>query len=232
MKKKKLDIIYEDKDIIVINKPSGLLTISTEKEKNKTLFKEVSEYVKKSNPKIKIFIIHRLDKDTSGIVIFAKNQNIKYMYQNAWDKIVLKRGYIAVVNGNLRNNEGRIKSYLKETKTLLVYSSNDKKDGKLAITDYKVIKKTNKYSMIDINIKTGRKNQIRVHMKDLGNPILGDKKYGDKKADDFYIQRIQCRNILTDASSFHRTAAYSKFINQLICSQCMFFVCFFPKNVH
>ena len=181
MKKKRLDIIYEDKDIIVINKPSGLLTVSTDKEKDKTLFKEVSEYVKKSNPRIKIFIIHRLDKDTSGIVIFAKNQNIKYMYQNNWDKIVLKRGYVAVINGNLSKNTGRIKSYLKETKTLLVYSSNDKKEGKLAITDYKVIKKSKKYSMLAIDIKTGRKNQIRVHMKDLGTPILGDKKYGNKK---------------------------------------------------
>ena len=182
MKKKRLDIIYEDKDIIVVNKPSGLLTISTAKEKEKTLYKEVSDYVKKSNPKIKIFIIHRLDKDTSGIVIFAKNQNIKYMYQNAWDKLVLKRGYIAVVNGILSQNSGRVKSYLKETKTLLVYSSNDKKEGKLAITDYNVIKENKNYSMLNIDIKTGRKNQIRVHMKDIGNPILGDKKYGNKKS--------------------------------------------------
>lgn len=182
MKKKRLDIIYEDKDIVVINKPSGLLTISTAKEKEKTLYKEVSDYVKKSNPKLKIFIVHRLDKDTSGIVIFAKNQNIKYMYQNSWDKLVLKRGYTAVVNGLLKQKNGRIKSYLKETKTLFVYSSNDKKEGKLAITDYNVIKENKKYSMLDIDIKTGRKNQIRVHMKDLGNPILGDKKYGSKKS--------------------------------------------------
>ena len=181
MKKKKLDIIYEDKDIIVVNKPAGLLTVSTEKEKERTLFKEVSEYVKKSNPKIKIFIIHRLDKDTSGIVIFAKNQNIKYMYQNAWDKLVLKRGYVAVVQGVLKEKKGRIKNYLKETKTLMVYSVNNKNEGKLAITDYSVVKENSRYSMLDIDIKTGRKNQIRVHMKDLETPILGDKKYGNKK---------------------------------------------------
>ena len=179
--KRKLDIIYEDKEILVVNKPSGILTISTLKEKEKTLFKEVSTYVKKSNPKAKIFIIHRLDRDTSGIVMFAKNQTVKYNYQNNWDKLVIKRGYVAVVNGILENKKGTIKSYLKETKTLLVYSSNDKQNGKLAITNYKVIKENKKYSMVEIDIKTGRKNQIRVHMSDINHPILGDKKYGVKK---------------------------------------------------
>ncbi len=181
-KKKKLDIIYEDKEILVVNKPSGILTVSTIKEKEKTLYHEVSDYVKKSNPKAKIFIIHRLDKDTSGIVMFAKSKNIKYMYQNDWDNLVLQRSYVAVVNGVLENKKGVIKSYLKQTKTLFVYSSNDRKNGKLAITNYKVIKENKKYSMLDIEIKTGRKNQIRVHMNDINHPILGDKKYGNNKS--------------------------------------------------
>ena len=176
---KKLNIIYEDKEILVINKPSGLLTVSTPKERVRTLFHEVSDYVKKSNPKIKIFIINRLDKDTSGIVMFAKNQTVKYQYQNAWDDLVVKRCYAALTHGVFDKKEGTIKSYLKETKTLMVYSS-DKKDGKLAITKYKVLKENNKYSFIDIEIKTGRKNQIRVHMKDINHPIVGDKKYGIK----------------------------------------------------
>lgn len=180
-RKKKLDIIYEDKEILVVNKPSGILTVSTPKEKEKTLFHEVSDYVKKSNPKAKVFIIHRLDKDTSGIVMFAKNQNVKYAYQNAWDNLVLKRGYTAVVDGVLEKKKDSIKSYLKETKTLLVYSSNDKKNGKLAVTNYNVTKESKRYSMLNIDIKTGRKNQIRVHMKDIDHPILGDKKYGNKK---------------------------------------------------
>ncbi len=181
-RKKKLDILYEDKEILVVNKPSGILTVSTPKEKEKTLFHEVSDYVKKSNPKAKVFIVHRLDKDTSGIVMFAKNQNIKYAYQNAWDNLVLKRGYTAVVDGVLEKKTGVIKSYLKETKTLLVYSSNDKRNGKLAITNYDVVKENKRYSMLSIDIKTGRKNQIRVHMKDINHPILGDKKYGNKKS--------------------------------------------------
>ncbi len=182
MKKKKLDIIYEDKNIIVVNKPSGLLTISTPKEKIRTLYHEVSDYLKKSNPKMKVFIVHRLDKDTSGIVLFAKNQNLKYMYQNNWDSLVLKRGYVAVVEGKLEKESGTIKSYLKETKTFMTYSTNDSKNGKLAITKYKVIKSKKKYSMLEVEIKTGRKNQIRVHMKDIKHPILGDSKYGNKKS--------------------------------------------------
>lgn len=193
MKKKKLDIIYEDKKIIVVNKPHGLLTVSTTKENIKTLFRQVSDYVKSKNPKLRVFIINRLDRDTSGIVMFAKSESIKYMYQNNWDNLVKKRGYVAVVSGVLDKKVGTIKSYLKETKTLLVYSSDDKKNGKLAITKYAVIKENKKYSMLYIDIKTGRKNQIRVHMKDMNHPIVGDMKYGNIKSNRMYLH---C-NILT-----------------------------------
>ena len=169
-----LDIIYEDNNIIVIDKPSGLLTISNEKEKVKTLYHYVLEYLKKK--KQKVFIIHRLDKDTSGIVIFAKNEKIKKLYQDNWNDLVIKRGYIAVVCGKTKDND-TIKSYLKENSNMMVYSA---KDGKLAITHYEKIKSNNKYSMLQIYIDTGRKNQIRVHMKENGTPIIGDKKYGCK----------------------------------------------------
>ncbi|MEG2351439.1 MAG: RNA pseudouridine synthase, partial [Bacilli bacterium] len=125
-------------------------------------------------------IIHRLDKDTSGIIMFAKSEQIKYMYQNNWDNLVTERNYVAIVEGVLESKEGTIKSYLKETKTLLVYSTDDEKNGKLAITKYKVIKTLKNYSMLNIEIKTGRKNQIRVHMKDIGHIVIGDKKYGSK----------------------------------------------------
>lgn len=179
--KKKLDIIYEDKNIIVVNKPSGLLTVSTLKEKERTLFHFVSDYVKKSNPKSKIFIIHRLDKDTSGIVMFAKHQDIKFKYQNNWDKLVTKRRYIAIVEGILKEKKGTIKSHLKETKTLFVYSSDDKVNGKLAITNYEVSKETKRYSLLNVDLKTGRKNQIRVHLSDIKHPIVGDNKYGKAK---------------------------------------------------
>ena len=179
-----IDIIYEDKDIIVVNKPSGLLTISNAKEKNKTLYKMVSDYVKRNVKNKKIFIIHRLDKDTSGIVLFAKSQKIKELYQNNWNDIVRERKYIAVIQGKMNNKKGTITSYLTENKDHIVYSS---KNGKLAITDYIVLKEGNDKSLIDINIKTGRKNQIRVHMKENNTPILGDSKYGKKIKDRMYL---------------------------------------------
>ena len=172
-----LDIIYEDNDILVVNKPYNLLTISTEKEKNKTLYNMVSSYVKEKNKSNKIFIIHRLDKDTSGIVMFAKSEKVKNMYQDSWNEIVKNRCYYAIVNGIVKEKEKTIKSYLKEDKNYMVHSS---KDGKLAITHYKVIKDKDNLSLLDINILTGRKNQIRVHMKENNTPVLGDSKYGIK----------------------------------------------------
>lgn len=175
---KNIDIIYEDKDIIVINKPSGLLTVATEKEKNKTAYHLVMEYLKKKNKNNRIFIIHRLDKDTSGIIMFAKNERAKHLYQNNWNDIVKKRCYYAVIDGKMENKEGTIKSYLKENGNM-VYSVKDR-SGKLAITEYKVLKERKNISLLDINLKTGRKNQIRVHMKENKTPILGDLKYGEK----------------------------------------------------
>lgn len=175
---KNIDIIYEDKDIIVINKPSGLLTVATEKEKNKTAYHLVMEYLKKKNKNNRIFIIHRLDKDTSGIIMFAKNEKAKHLYQDNWNDIVKKRCYYAVIDGKMENKEGTIKSYLKENGNM-VYSVKDR-SGKLAITEYKVLKERKNISLLDINLKTGRKNQIRVHMKENKTPILGDLKYGEK----------------------------------------------------
>lgn len=175
---KNIDIIYEDKDIIVINKPSGLLTVATEKEKNKTAYHLIMEYLKKKNKNNRIFIIHRLDKDTSGIIMFAKNERAKHLYQDNWNDIVKKRCYYAVIDGKMENKEGTIKSYLKENGNM-VYSVKDR-SGKLAITEYKVLKERKNISLLDINLKTGRKNQIRVHMKENKTPILGDLKYGEK----------------------------------------------------
>lgn len=181
MKKDKLDIIYEDKAIIVINKPSHLLTISTDNEKEKTLFHKVLMYEKKKNKNNKVFIVHRLDKDTSGLVLFAKDEKIKFKLQNNWDKDT-KRGYVAIVNGKTKNKE-TLKSYLAETKTLLVYSTDDRKIGKLAITEYEKLLENKKFTLLKIHILTGRKNQIRVQLSDINNSIVGDKKYGQSKFD-------------------------------------------------
>ena len=176
--KKKLDILYEDKFLIIVNKPANLLTISTDKEKDRTLYSYVYDYLKKKNKRNKVFIVHRLDKDTSGIVIFAKDEIIKHHMQDNWDKI--KRNYVAIVNGKIENKKGVLKSYLNETKTHYTYSVKDK-NGKLAITEYEKILENKKYTMLSLNLKTGRKNQIRVQLADMGNSIVGDKKYGIKK---------------------------------------------------
>ena len=180
MKKDKLDIVYEDKWIIVVNKPSHLLTISTDNEKEKTLFHKVMLYEKRKNKNNKVFIVHRLDKDTSGLVLFAKDEKLKFKLQNNWDKEV-KRGYVAVVHGKTKDKE-TLKSYLAETKTLMVYSTDDK-NGKLAITEYQKLKENKKITLLKIKIKTGRKNQIRVQLNDNNNQIVGDKKYGENKFD-------------------------------------------------
>lgn len=175
-----LDILYEDDGLIVINKPSGLLTISNNQEKEKTAYHMVREYLNGKFKNSKVFIVHRLDKDTSGVLIFAKSQRIQQLLQNNWDKIVLLREYIAIVEGVLEKKQDTIKSYLTENSTNLVYSTLDKSKGKIAITNYKTLKESKKYSLLNVNIETGRKNQIRVHMKELGHPIIGDKKYGSK----------------------------------------------------
>ena len=173
------DILYEDNHIIVVNKPSNLLTISTEKEKYNTLYHIVREYVKSINKNNRIFIVHRLDKDTSGIVLFAKDEKTKNMLQDNWNEYVKERCYTAIVHGQLPKEEDTIINYLNETKTNLVYTTTKDK-GKEAITHYKVINSNKLYSQLTINIDTGRKNQIRVALKELGNPILGDKLYGIK----------------------------------------------------
>ena len=185
MKKKKLEIIYEDKHFIIINKPSGILTIKRDNKMDRNLYDDVKEYLKHQNPRNKVFIVHRLDKDTSGLIIFAKSELIKKKFQDDW--INVKRNYYAIVKGTIKTS-GHLENYLYETKTHDVIITKDKKKGKLAITDYEVIEYNNKYSLLNINIKTGRKNQIRVQLANINHPIIGDKKYGNKNGKMLYLQ--------------------------------------------
>lgn len=174
-------IIYEDESIIVIDKPHGLLSIATDKEKNNTAYRIANDYVKRTNPSGRVHIVHRLDRDTSGVLLLAKNEDIKQLLQDNWETATITRGYIAVVEGIPEQKKGTVHTWLKETATHFVYSSDDKSYGQEAITEYEVLRSNQEYSLLRINIKTGRKNQIRVHMKDIGNPIIGDKKYGGTK---------------------------------------------------
>lgn len=171
-----IPIIHEDDDIIVIDKPAGMLSISTDKERENTAFHIVNDYMKRRSGRV--FIVHRLDRETSGVMLLAKNERTKLALQDEWDERARQRGYLAVVEGRVETPEGKISSWLKQTKTLLVYSSDKKGDGKLAITNYRTLQTSDSYSLLDISLETGRKNQIRVHMHDLGHPVAGDKKYG------------------------------------------------------
>ena len=174
---KKLDIVYQDKDIIVVNKDAHLLTIGTEKERDNTLYHKVLMYEKTKRKSNKIFIVHRLDKETSGLVLFAKREEIKDILQNNWDIYAIERKYVAVVEGKLKKKEDTLKNHLMENSSHHVYVSDN---GKLAITKYKVLNESKSYSLLDIEITTGRKNQIRAQLSNIGSPIIGDKKYNAK----------------------------------------------------
>ena len=175
--KKHLDIIYEDDDFIAINKPSGLLSVESDKEKVDTAYKQVLEYLQSKNKTARCFQVHRIDKNTSGVLLFTKDYKLNEVLKKEWNKLVSLREYIAVVDGTLEEKSGSIKSYLMKAETNLMYTSKSKK-GELAITHYKVMKENDKYSLLLVNIDSGKKNQIRVAMNDMGHPIIGDDKYG------------------------------------------------------
>jgi len=176
-----LSIIYEDQDILFVDKINGLLTVSTEKVREKTAYYLLNTYVRKGNQKSRnrVFIVHRLDRDTSGILVFAKNENAKRYLQAEWQGFTKK--YYAIVHGTLPQKEGIITTYLAENQAHKVYSVNDPQKGKLAKTGYKVLKESKKFSLLEIDLLTGRKNQIRVHLSEIGFPVAGDKMYGEKE---------------------------------------------------
>lgn len=173
-----LRIVFEDPYLIVIEKKSGLLSIGTDKEREKTAYSILSEQVKKENSRNKIFVVHRLDRETSGLMMYAKSMDIQKKLQESWDETVLERIYIAVVEGKVEKDEDTITSWLKESVALKMHSSSYDNGGQKAITHYKVLEKNSYYSLLEVKLETGRKNQIRVHLQDIGHSIVGDKKYG------------------------------------------------------
>lgn len=175
---RRLKIVYEDNDIIVVNKGYGLLSMGNDKTPDGTAYSLLRDYVKWSDPRNKIFIVHRLDRDTSGLMMFAKSMEAKERMQHNWNNMVLSRTYVAVVEGMIDPAEGTVRSYLAENSRYEVYSTDDPSEGQLAVTRYRTVQGNGKFSLVELNLDTGRKNQIRVHMKDLGHPISGDRKYG------------------------------------------------------
>lgn len=167
-------VVYEDACLLVVDKPPGLLTVSTEKIKEKTLYYRLNEYLKPARRRV--FIVHRLDREVSGLIVFAKTDEAKRTLQGSWENAVKK--YYAVAEGVPYPLEGQFKSYLTQTKGLKVYSTDDAGHSKLAVTNYRVLKNNRRFSLLEVSIPTGRKHQIRVHLSEAGHPILGDKKYG------------------------------------------------------
>jgi tRNA pseudouridine32 synthase/23S rRNA pseudouridine746 synthase/23S rRNA pseudouridine1911/1915/1917 synthase len=175
---KGLTILHEDKDVIVVDKPCGLLTMGTERDKSRTAHSILNEYVRKGDTRSRnrIYIVHRLDRDTSGILIFAKSEAAKIFLQGQWQDT--DKRYLTVVHGSLSPKEGTISSYLAENSALTVYSTSDPTAGKLSQTEYTVLKESRGFSLLEIHLLTGRKHQIRVHLSEKGHPVVGDKKYG------------------------------------------------------
>lgn len=169
-------ILYEDNELIAIDKPSGLLSVATDRKESVTAYRLLNDQLQSVGGG-RIFVVHRLDRDTSGVLLFSKNHELKLAFQADWNGLIRRRGYLAVVEGCPQPDSGTVRSYLHETATHLVYSGAVR-GGLEAVTHYRVLESKRGLSLLEIGIDTGRKNQIRVHMKELGHPIVGDRQYG------------------------------------------------------
>lgn len=174
---KLLKIVYEDAYLIVVEKKEGLLSVNTDRQKERTAVTILTEYLRRSNRNARAYIVHRLDRDTSGILMFAKDEKTQNMLRDHWKELVYDRRYVCVVAGEMAQNAGHVHSWLTDRK-LYVSSSPVDDGGKEAITHFHVIKRGNGFSLVEVKLDTGRKNQIRVHMQDLGHPVIGDGRYG------------------------------------------------------
>lgn len=180
-----MKIIYEDEDFIAVDKPVGVLSVESDKERE-CAYNYVCDYLQKQDKNARAFVLHRIDKETSGVLVFAKNIKLHSMLKMKWNEQVQLREYYAVVDGTMPEKSGTVTSYLKENVNNLVYSTNDP-TGQKAITHYEVVKENGVHSLLRVKIDTGRKNQIRVHMQSLDHPVVGDDKYG-KKADGTFVK--------------------------------------------
>lgn len=174
-----IKLVYEDSYLLVVEKREGLLSIGTDKQKERTAHSILNEYIQRSAKERRVYIVHRLDKDTSGLMIFAKDEKTKFTLQEYWNEIITDRRYIAVLSGEIEKDNGIVTSWLRDNKVYMTYSSMTDNGGDKAVTHYKTIKRANGYSLVELELETGRKNQIRVHMQDLQHPVVGDIKYGN-----------------------------------------------------
>lgn len=185
LKHPRLKIMYEDDDVIVVEKGYGLLSVgipNPSKKKIKSAYDILRDYLKRKDPRNKLFVVHRLDRDTTGVMMFAKNEGAMETLRHNWNNLVLERLYVALLEGFVKQDEGMIKSRLTENSQYKVYSTENEDEGKLAVTRYKVQGRGHGFSLVEFTLDTGRKNQIRVHASEMGHPICGDRKYGATKS--------------------------------------------------
>ncbi|MDR0872724.1 MAG: RluA family pseudouridine synthase [Prevotellaceae bacterium] len=178
-KHSRIKLVYEDDYLIVIEKAEGLLAVATDERKEETTaFSILSNYLKHKDPHNRLFVVHRIDRETSGLLMYAKSREVQLALQENWHENVTERVYYAVVEGKPEKTEDTIISYLRQSKALKTHSSDADDGGKEAITHYRVVRSNEDYAMLRVELDTGRKNQIRVHLQTIGCPIVGDKKYG------------------------------------------------------
>lgn len=198
-----LSILFEDEHLIVIDKPAGLLTVATDEEKHRTAYRLLMDHVQSGHPNLRVFVVHRLDRDTSGVMLFAKSEPVQQQLQNTWKDSVLCRTYAVLVEGRVVKPAGTITSWLKESSTLKMFSSRTPGEGLKSVTRYRVVQAGPDYSLLEVELETGRKNQIRVHMQDIGHSVAGDRKYGSSKDPlgrlGLHAQRLEFRHPITNA---------------------------------
>jgi len=173
-----LRIVYEDKWLIIIDKNIGILSMAAA-HSSLNVKAVLDDYLQRTHQKCHAHVVHRLDRDTSGLMVYAKDMATEQILERNWHDIVYERRYVAVVSGVVRQDKGTIKSWLKDSKDFITYSSKTDNGGKFAITHYSVVARSNGHSLVEYRLETGRKNQIRVHSADIGHPVCGDVKYGN-----------------------------------------------------
>ncbi len=175
-----LQIVYEDKDLLLVEKPSGLLTVATKHEQERTAYAYLRQHLKERDPRQRLFIVHRLDKFASGVLVFAKSESIKARLQALFSSHNIQRKYWAIVEGRVQKDRGTIRSYLAENRAGRMHSTEDAREGKMAVTHFRVLRRFAQLTALEVTLETGRKNQIRAHMAELGHPIIGDRSYGSE----------------------------------------------------
>jgi 23S rRNA pseudouridine1911/1915/1917 synthase len=212
----RVKILFEDQAVLVVDKPAGLLTIGTAREKERTLYALLFDHVKQRRPPGRIFVVHRLDREASGLLVFAKSPEAKVYLQSQFKYRTAGRIYKAVVAGRISVDTRTIQSYLAQNRAYRSYSTTDQKGGKQAVTHLRVVKRSSHRTLVELELGSGRKHQIRVHLAEIGHPILGDKAYGslhnplDRLA--LHAERLAFRHPVTQARKEFESPCPSSFL--------------------